>query len=116
MNQTYRWGVANPRKQKPKNPLGGKKKQETVQEQFEEDEEEYEEKTEETMRERKVIGCINPLEAAEFQNFVKDKMKELVGEMKSGKDLINPVWRFIRVLKLQYDKVHLFENNRVANT
>ena len=68
------------------------------------------------MRKRKEIGCINPQEVAEFQNFVKDKMEELVDEMKSGKDLINPVWRFIRALKLQYDKVHLFENNGVANT
>ena len=43
-------------------------------------------------------------------------MEELVDKMKSGKNLINPVWRFIRALKLQYDKVHLFENNGVANT
>ena len=66
---------------------------------------------EETTRKRKVIGCINPQEAAEFQNFVKDKMEELVDEMKSRRDLINPVRRFIRALKLQYDKVHLLKNN-----
>ena len=36
--------------------------------------------------------------------------------MKTGKDLINPVQRFIRALKLQYDKVHIFENNGAANT
>ena len=88
---------------------------EAVQEQLEEEEEEYEERMEETTRKRKVIGCINPQEAAEFQNFIKDKMEELVDEMKSGKDLINPVWRFIRALKLQYDKVHLFENNGAVN-
>ena len=109
-------GSSKPKEPKPKNPRGGKKKQETVQEQFEEEEEEYEEKTEETMRKRKAIGCINPQEAAEFQNFVKDKMEELVDEMKSGKDLINPVQRFIRALKLQYDKVHLFQNNGAENT
>ena len=43
-------------------------------------------------------------------------MEEIVDEMKSGKDLINPVQRFIRALKLQYDKVHLFKNNGAANT
>ena len=85
-----------------------------MEEQFEEEEED-EEKTEETTRKRKVVGCINLQEAAEFQNFVKDKMEELVEEIKSEKDLINPVWRLIRLLKLQYDKVHLFENNGVAN-
>ena len=108
--------MSKPKELKPKNPRGGKKKQETVQEQFKEEEEDYEEKTEETTRKRKVIGCINPQEAAEFQNFVTDKMEELVDKMKSGKDLINPVQRFIRVFKLQYDKVHLFENNGAANT
>ena len=39
-----------------------------------------------------------------------------MNKMKSLKDMINPVWRFIRALKLQYDKVHLFENNGAANT
>ena len=57
-----------------------------VEEQFEEeDEEEYKEKTEETTRKRKAVGCINLQEAAEFQNFVKDYMEELVEDMKSGK-------------------------------
>ena len=51
---------------------------EAVQEQLEEEEEEYEERTEEPTRKRKAIGCINPQEATEFQNFVKDKMEELV--------------------------------------
>ena len=105
-----------PREPKPKNPHGGKKRTEAVQEQLEEEEEEYEERTEESTRKRKAIGCINPQEAAKFQNFIKDRMEELVGEMKAGKDLINPVHRFIRALKLQYDKVHLFENNGAANT
>ena len=36
--------------------------------------------------------------------------------MKTGKYLINPVQRLIRALKLQYDKVHLFEKNCAANT
>ena len=36
--------------------------------------------------------------------------------METGKELINPVWRFIRALKLQYNKVHLFKNNGAANT
>ena len=101
---------------KPKNPHGGKKRMEAVQEQLEEEEEEYKERMEESTRKRKVIGCINPQEAAEFQNFIKDKMEELVNEMKAGKDIINLVQRFIRALKLQYDKIHLFENNGVANT
>ena len=65
-----------------------------------EEEEEYKEKTEETTRKRKVVGCINLQEAAEFQNFVKHKMEELVEEMKDTKELINPVRKFIRALKL----------------
>ena len=39
-----------------------------------------------------------------------------MNEMKSNKDLINPVRKFIRALKLQYDVIHLFENNGTANT
>ena len=70
---------------------------------------------EEATRKRKVIGCINPQEAVEFQNFIKGKMEELFDEMKAEKDIINPVQRFIRALKVQYDKIHLFENNSVAN-
>ena len=65
-------GSNKPRETKPKNPCGGKKGVEAVQEQPEEDEKEYEEGTEESTRKRKVIGCINPQEAAKFQNFVKD--------------------------------------------
>ena len=42
-------------------------------------------------------------------------MEELVDEMKAEKDIINPVRRFIRALKLQYDKIHLFKNNGAAN-
>ena len=82
----------------------------------EELEEEDKDKTEETTRKRKVVGCINPREAAEFQKFIKDRMAELVKEMKSEKNLINLVWKLIRSLKLQYDEVHLFENNGAANT
>ena len=109
-------GSNNPSELKPKNPRGGKKRMEVAQEQLEEEEEENEERMEESTRKRKVIGCINPQEAAEFQNFIKDKMEELVDEMKAGKDIINPVWKFIRALKLQYDKIHLFKNNGAANT
>ena len=108
-------GSNKPSKQKPKNPCRGKEKTEAVQEQIKEEEEEYKERTVEFTRKRKAIGCINPQEATEFQNFVKNKMEELVNEMKSGNDLINPVQRFIRALKLQYDKVHLFKNNGAAN-
>ena len=43
-------------------------------------------------------------------------MEELVEEMKSSKELNNLVRRFIRALKLQYDVIHLFENNGTANT
>ena len=39
-----------------------------------------------------------------------------MNKMKSNKDLINPVRKFIRALKLQYDVIHLFENNGTANT
>ena len=109
-------GSNKPSELKPKNPCRGKKRTEVAQEQPEEEQEEYKERMEESTRKRKVIGCINPQEAAEFQNFIKDKMEELVDEMKAGKDIINPVWRFIRALKLQYDKIHLFKNNGVANT
>ena len=86
---------------KPKNPCRGKKRTEVVQRQLEEEEEEYEERTEESTRKRKVIGCINPQEATEFQNLIKDRMEELVDEMKAGKELINSVRRFIRALQLQ---------------
>ena len=39
-----------------------------------------------------------------------------MNEMKSNKDLINPVRKFIRALKVQYDVICLFENNGAANT
>ena len=71
---------------------------------------------EEVTRKRKVIGGINPQEAAEFQIFIKGKMEELVDEMKAEKDIINLVQTFIRALKVQYNKIHLFENNGAANT
>ena len=99
----------------PKKPCGSKGKVEAVQEQIDEEEEEYEERAEGSLRKRK-IGCINPQEAEEFQSFIKSRMEDLVNEMKSNKDLINPVRKFIRALKLQYDVIHLFENNGTANT
>ena len=98
-----------------KKPHGSKGKVEAVQEQLDEEEEEYEEKAEGALRKRK-IGCINPREAEEFQSFIKTRMEDLVNEMKSNKDLINPVRKFIRALKVQYDVIRLFENNGAANT
>ena len=83
-------GSSKPKEPKMGNPRGGKKKQEMVGEELEEEEEDKE-KTEETTRKRKAVGCINLQEAAEFQNFVKDKMEELVEEMRGEKNLINPV-------------------------
>ena len=65
---------------------------------------------------KKVHGCINPQEAEGFQNFVKSKMEELVDELKNTKDLINPVRKFIRVLKVEYDVIGLFKSNGLANT
>ena len=35
--------------------------------------------------------------------------------MKSNKELVNLVRKFIRALKLRYDEIHLFENNGAAN-
>ena len=84
-------GSNKPSELKPKNPRGGKKKMEAVQEQLEEEEEEYDKRMEESKRKREVIGCINPQEAAEFQNCIKDRMEELADEMKARKELINPV-------------------------
>ena len=52
---------------------------EVITEELEEEDEE--EKVEETMRKRKAGGCINLQEVAEFQNFVKDRMAELVDKM-----------------------------------
>ena len=56
-----------------------------------------------------------PTGSHRISNFIKEKIEELVDEMKAEKDIINPVQRFIRELKVQYDKIHLFENNGVAN-
>ena len=98
-----------------KKPHGSKGKAEAVQEQIDGEEEKYEERVERLLRKRK-IGCINPPEVEEFQSFIKSKMEDLVNEMKSNKDLINPVRKFIRALKLQYDVIHLFKNNGAANT
>ena len=88
---------------------------EAVQQEIDEEEEEYEERAEGSSRKRR-MGCINPQEAEEFQGFIKTRMEDLVNEMKSNKDLINPVRKFIRALKVQYDVIHLFENNGTANT
>ena len=65
---------------------------------------------------KKVCGCINPQEAEGFQNLVKSKMEEIVDKMKSMKDLINPVRKFIQALKVEYDIIGLFESNGTANT
>ena len=67
------------------------------------------------MRKRKIGGCINKQEAAAFQNFLRDKMMELVEQMRNDKNFVQLVWELIRSLKLEYDKLRLFENNRVAN-
>ena len=68
------------------------------------------------MRKRKAGGCINLQEVAEFQKFVNEKIAELVKEMWNTKNLVQPVRQLIRSLKLQYDKICLFENNGTANT
>ena len=94
-------GSSKPSEPKPKNPHRGKKRTEVAQKQPEEEEEKYKERTEEASRKRKVIGCINPEEATEFQNFIMEKLGELVDKIKTEKDIINPVQRFIRALKLQ---------------
>ena len=65
---------------------------------------------------KKVRGCINPQEVEGFQNFIRSRMEEMVDEMKNTKDLINPVRKFIRALKVQYDVIGLFESNRAMNT
>ena len=98
-----------------KKPRGSKGKVEVIQEQPKEEEEECEERVEGLLRKRK-FGCINPREVEEFQSFIKTRMEDLVNEMKSNKDLINQVRKFIRVLKVQYDVIRLFENNGTANT
>ena len=98
-----------------KKPRGNKGKAEAVQEQLDKEEEEYEERVEGALRKRK-IGCINPREAEEFQGFIKTRMEDLVNKMKSNKDLINLIQKFIRALKVQYDVIRLFENNGTANT
>ena len=100
---------------KSKKPHRSKGKVEVIQEQPKEEEEEYEERAEGSLRKRKK-GYINPREAEEFQNFIKGKMEDIVNEMKSSKELINPVRKFIRALKLQYEVICLFENNGAANT
>ena len=99
---------------KPKNPPGGKKKEQVILEKFEE--EDKKKRVEETTRKRKSGGCINLQEVAEFQRFVSEKMAKLVEEMWNTKNLIQPVRELIRSLKLQYDKIHLFENNGALNT
>ena len=43
-------------------------------------------------------------------------MENLVIEMKATKNIINPVQKFIRALKVEYDNIDLFQNNGAANT
>ena len=95
---------------KDKKDRGSKRKPEQAEIEEEEDEER------EGVVAKKVHGCINPQEVEGIQNFVKSKMEELVDEIKSMKDLINPVRKFIRALKVEYDVIGLFESNGVANT
>ena len=102
------------RSSESRNPRENKRKTEQVDEQLEEDEDEDEDKAEEPLIKKK-IGCINPWEVEEFQSFIQNKIQELVEEMKSNKELVNPVRKFIRALKLGYDEIHLFENNGAAN-
>ena len=78
------------------------------------EEEKHEEELVEVMMKRKVVGCINKEEAVAFQNFVRDKMIVLVERMRNDKNLIQPVWELICSLKLEYDKLGLFENNGAA--
>ena len=75
----------------------------------------HEEELVEEMIKRKVVGCINEEEAAAFQNFMRDKMIVLVEKMRNDKNLIQPVWELIYSLKLEYDKLGLFENNGAAD-
>ena len=94
---------------KDKKDCGSKRKPEQAEIEEEADEER------EGVVAKKVCGCINPQEVEGFQNFVKSKMEEIVDEMKSTKDLIKPVRKFIRVLKVECDVIGLFQSNRVAN-
>ena len=96
-----------------KNLRGKKRMEETIEEEFKDDKEE--EKLEEVMRKRKVWGCINLQEAAAFQKFMNDKMEELVDQMCNNKNLVQLVRELICSLKLEYDKIKLFENNGAAN-
>ena len=95
---------------KDKKDCGSKRKLEQAQIEEEEDEDR------EGVAAKKVHGCISPQEAEGFPNFVKSKMEQLVDELKSMKHLINPVRKFIRALKVEYDVIGLFESNGVANT
>ena len=44
-----------------------------------------------------------------------DKIAELVEQIRNDKNLVQPLWELICTLKLEYDKIKLFENNRVAD-
>ena len=101
-------GSNKPSEPKPKNPHGGKKRTEVAQEQLEEEDDEYEARTEKSTRKRKVVGCINPQEATEFQNFIKDKMEELVDEIKNWKGYNKPhakVHQSTKAAKSIYSKI-----------
>ena len=109
--ETAVMGLKGGRKpKKDKKDHGSKRKLEQAEIEEEDDEER------EGVVAKKVRGCINPQEAEGFQNFVKSKMEEIVDKMKSRKDLINPVRKFIRALKVEYDVIGLFESNGAANT
>ena len=95
---------------KDKKDRGSKQKLEKAEIEEEEDEER------EGVVAKEIHGCINPQEAEGFQNFIKNKMEEMVDEMKNMKNLIKPVRKFIRTLKVKYDVIGLFESNGVANT
>ena len=107
-------GIIGGKPTKPRNPHG--KKSKTDEEIPEEgNEEEDEEELDEATMKRKIVGCINKEEAEAFQNFVREKIIILVEKMKNDKNLIQPLWEFIRSLKLEYDKLRLFKNNGVAD-
>ena len=94
---------------KDKKDCGSKRKLEKAEIEEEEDEER------EGVVVEKICGCINPQEAEGFPNFIKNKMEEMVDEMKNMKNLINLVRKFIQALKVEYDVIGLFESNGAAN-
>ena len=47
--------------------------------------------------------------------YVQDKMIVLVEKMRQEKNIVQPVCKLIRYLKLEYDSIGLFENNGAAD-